>query len=94
MPETVVDVQSAPVVSSVVLIGVTRGATEAETDGDNRDTTKTQTDRDNRDTNMHPCQQLLLVWKTLFIILTPIILLIIPILWSDKVSNSVMAYSK
>ena len=50
-----------------------------------RDATRDETDLDNM--NMHPCKQLLLVWKELVIILTPIVLLPIPILWPDGVSN-------
>ena len=48
-----------------------------------RDATRDETKTD----NMHPCKQLLLVWKELVVILTPIVLLPIPILWPDGVSN-------
>ena len=48
-----------------------------------RDATRDETETD----NMHPCKQLLLVWKELVVILTPIVLLPIPILWPDGVSN-------
>ena len=36
----------------------------------------------------HPCKQILTVWKTLVVILTPIVLLPIPILWPERVGNS------
>ena len=74
MPETIGDVQREELdVNSIELRDATRDETE--------------TDGDNRNTNMHPCKQLLLVWKELVIILTPIVLLPIPILWPDGVSN-------
>ena len=47
-----------------------------------RDATRDETETD----NMHPCKQLLLVWKELVVILTPNVLLPIPILWPDGVS--------
>ena len=42
---------------------------------------------DNRIPGENPCKQILKVWKTLIIILTPIILLPLPILWPGKVSQ-------
>ena len=40
---------------------------------------------ENRNPGENACQQILKVWKTLIIILTPIILLPLPILWPGKV---------
>ena len=35
--------------------------------------------------SMNPCWQLLKVWKTLVIVLTPLVLLPIPLVWPEKV---------
>ena len=44
-----------------------------------------QTRRENADKQMSAHRQLLKVWRSLVIILTPIVLLPIPILWTEKV---------
>ena len=53
----------------------------------NPDESKIQSGEDNKNPGEHPCKQILKVWKSLIIILTPIILLPLPILWPGKVSQ-------
>ena len=53
----------------------------------NPDESNIQSGEDNKNPAEHPCKQILKVWKSLIIILTPIILLPLPILWPGKVSQ-------
>ena len=41
----------------------------------------------NEGKSMNPCRQILKIWKTLVVLLTPIVLLPIPLVWPDKVSE-------
>ena len=62
---------------------------EPAVEDENPDQGKIQKERsrNNRMPDENPLKQILKVWKTLIIILTPIILLPLPILWPTKVSQ-------